>query len=319
MKAVLVNELGGIHDKDLHNKPESQDWPHKIDGIPVRKEVKDFCTELTRSFKGFRFHAGYSSPFNNHKVAIHFTDATSKTCYSDVTVYIEGSDYVVGRIGFGKRYGVKEAEKAVYMIHSRKIQNDKFADHRDQYNMMFTADLKKAVRIALSKLTPYSPREMAEVSYGAFASNIDSERNKVYRKVSDLLDPLREKDTFTLELENLINQGASFVTEAFRNAAEDYLYAKREWDAKRNKPVPAYYVSVRMVGDEQWVDIVDVASVQMYKSIVDAPTQSLPITDVPDDIQGKLAVLSMADVNQYMAGVGRRATEKSFWVERTDA
>ena len=319
MKAVLVTELGGVHDRDLHNTPASQDWPHKIDNIPVRKELRDFCNELRRSFKGFRFHAGHNSPLSNHRVNISFTDGVDKSAYSDVTVYIEGSDYVVGRIGFGKRYGVKEADKSVYMIHSRKIQNDKFADHREQYNMMFTADLKKAVRIALSKLTPYSPRDMAEVSYGAFASNIEAERSKVYRRVSDLVEPLREKDNLTLELENLINQGASFVTEAFRNAAEDYLYAKREWEAKRNKAAPAYYVSVRMVGDEQWVDIVDVANVQMYKSIVDAPTQSLPLTDVPEDIQGKLAVLSMANVNQYMAGVGRRATEKSFWVERADA
>lgn len=317
MKAVLVSDLAA-NERDLHNKGELQDWPHKVDGIPVRKEVKEMCEELRRSFKGFRFHAGWASPFNNHKVVINFTDDVQKSCYSDVTVYIEGSDYVVGRIGFGKRYGVKESDKASYMIHSRKISNDKFADHREQYNMMFTADLKKAVRIALSKLTPYSPREMAEVSYGAFASNIDSERSKVYRKVSDLVDPLRDGDVLKLELENLINQNASFVTEAFRKAADDYIYAKREWEATRNRNVSAYYVSVRMMGDEQWVDIVDVHSVVQYKSIADAPTQSLPITDVPEDIQGKLAVLSMAVAGQYMTGVGRRATDKSFWVERTN-
>jgi hypothetical protein len=317
MKAVLVTELIAS-ERDLHNKPELHDWPHKVDNIPVRKEVKDFCTELNRSFKGFRFHAGWNSPLDNHKVHIQFTDGVDKTCYSDVTVYIEGSDYVVGRIGFGKRYGVKESEKPSYMIHSRKIKNDKFADHREQYNMMFTADLKKAVRIALSKLTPYSPREMAEVSYNQFASNIESERSKVYRRVADIVDPLRDGDVLKLELENLINQNASFITEAFRNAAEDYLQRKREWEQVRNRHVGGYYVSVRMMGDEQWVDIVDVANVVQYKSIADAPTQSLPITDVPDDIQGKLAVLLMADINQYMAGVGRRATEKSFWVERSN-
>lgn len=317
MKAILVNDLKP-HERDLHNLPDSANWPHKVSDIPVRKEVKDLCAELTRSFKGFRFHAGWSSPLNNHKVYINFIDGIEKQCYSDVTVYIEGSDYVVGRIGFGKRYGVKESEKPVYMIHSRKISNDKFADHREQYNMMFTSDLKKAVRIALSKLTPYSPREMAEVSYQQFASNIESERSKVYREVSNLIDPLRDGDVIKLELENLINQNASFVTEAFRNAAEDYLHRKREWDAVRNKATSAYYVSVRMVGDEQWVDIVDVVNVVQYKSIVDAPTQSHPITDVPEDIQGKLAVLLMADIGQYMVGVGRRATEKSFWVERNN-
>lgn len=317
MRHTLVTELLSS-ERDLHNRPECADWPHKIDGIPVRKEVKELCTELTRSFKGFRFHAGWGSPFDNQRVNIHFTDGTEKQCYSDVTVYIEGSDYVVGRIGFGKRYGVNEATKPVYMVHSRKIKNDKFADHRDQYNMAFTSDLKKAVRIALSKLTPYSPREMAEVTYQKFASNLDDSRSKVFREVSNLIDPLRDGDVLKLELENLINQGAVFVTDQFRNAAADYLHAKREWDAIRSKKINAYFVVVRMVGDEQWTDIADLQDVRMYQSAVPSTVLSQPITDVPEDIQGKLAVLSMADVGQYMAGVGRRASEKTFWLERDD-
>ena len=40
------------------------------------------------------------------------------------------------------------------------------------------------------------------------------------------------------------------------------------------------------------------------------------INDLPDDIKGKLAVLTIATHEQYMEQVGRRVSEKSFWVER---
>jgi hypothetical protein len=314
-KHVLTSTLCKPTDRDLHNDPACADWPFKLDGIPVRREVYELGTELRRSYHGFRFHATRGD--NSIMQVVKDEDSTTKKFYTDVTVYIEGSDYVVGVIGHGKRYGIKEVDKSVYMINSRKIQNEKFAEHRDQYFMSFVNDHKKAVRLALSKLVPYSPKEMANISIYDFKQHIEGVRADVQRGVSSLVSPLSDRNILMREMRNLIAQNTMFVTEEFQRAAAGFIKAEEEWNEVRNKPVHGYYVYVRMVGDEQWVDIVEATDAQKYRSVDHCPVTSTPVSDVPEDIQGKVAVLSMADIGQYMQGVGVRTTEKSFWLERT--
>jgi hypothetical protein len=73
-----------------------------------------------------------------------------------------------------------------------------------------------------------------------------------------------------------------------------------------------------MVGGEQWVDVVDVPDInnRSSSSVDTCPITSMNINDLPDDIKGKLAVLTIATNDQYMEQMGRRVSEKSFWVER---
>ena len=313
VKHVLVSSLKAPTDRDLHNDPQSADWPFKLDGIPVRREVYDLGTELRRSYHGFRFHATRG---DNSVVQVQSDEGVVKKFYTDVTVYIEGSDYVVGVIGHGKKYGIKEVDKSVYMIQSRKINNEKFAEHRDQYWMSFVADHKKAVRLALSKLVPYSPKEMANITISDFKDHIEQVRNNVRSGVHGLISPLSDRNILMREMRNLIAQNTMFVTEEFQRAAAGFIKAEEEWNEVRNKPVHGYYVYVRMVGSEQWVDIVEATDAQKYHDVQDCPVTSMPVSDVPEDIQGKVAVLSMGALGQYMQGVGVRTTEKSFWLER---
>jgi len=313
VKHVLVSSLKAPTDRDLHNDPQSADWPFKLDGIPVRREVYDLGTELRRSYHGFRFHATRG---DNSVVQVQSDEGVVKKFYTDVTVYIEGSDYVVGVIGHGKKYGIKEVDKSVYMIQSRKINNEKFAPHRDQYWMSFVADHKKAVRLALSKLVPYSPKEMANITISDFKDHIEQVRNTVRSGVHGLISPLSDRNILMREMRNLIAQNTMFVTEEFQRAAAGFIKAEEEWNEVRNKPVHGYYVYVRMVGSEQWVDIVEATDAQKYHSVEHCPVTSMPVSDVPEDIQGKVAVLSMGALGQYMQGVGVRTTEKSFWLER---
>jgi hypothetical protein len=313
IKHVLVSSLKAPTDRDLHNDPQSADWPFKLDGIPVRREVYDLGTELRRSYHGFRFHATRG---DNSVVQVQSDEGVVKKFYTDVTVYIEGSDYVVGVIGHGKKYGIKEVDKSVYMIQSRKINNEKFAPHRDQYWMSFVADHKKAVRLALSKLVPYSPKEMANITISDFKDHIETVRNTVRSGVHGLISPLSDRNILMREMRNLIAQNTMFVTEEFQRAAAGFIKAEEEWNEVRNKPVHGYYVYVRMVGSEQWVDIVEATDAQKYSHVEHCPVTSMPVSDVPEDIQGKVAVLSMGALGQYMQGVGVRTTEKSFWLER---
>ena len=315
-KHVLVSQLEKPTPNDLHHDAASADWPWKLDGIPVRREVYELGNELRRSYHGFRFYASREGKVPNRPMQVQSDNGQVKRFYSDVTVYIEGSDYVVGVIGYGRKYGIKEVDNAVYMIRSRKINNEKFNDNRDQYYMSFVSDGNKAVRLALSKLVPYSPKEMADITLMDFKDCIEGVRQNIRSGVSGLISPLSDTNILMREMRNLIAQNTMFVTEEFQKAAAGFIKADAEWEEVRNKPVHGYYVYVRMVGGDQWVDIVDATDAQKYSSVEKCPVTSIPVTDVPEDIQGKVAVLSMGALGQYMQGVGIRTSEKSFWLER---
>lgn len=311
---ILVSDLPQPAETDLHNQSQSADFPWKLDGIPVRREVYDLGTELRRSFKGYRFHA--AKRMNNRIVRTPYKDGGEKMCYADVQVYLEGSDYVVGRIGYGDSYGISTADKSTYMIHSRKIGNEKFAAHRDQYYMSFVGDIKRAVKVGLTKLTPYSPKEMAGLTYYNFKNDIEGVRSNIRGSLNGVLSPLQSANVLLPELKGLIAQGVQFSTPEFQAAAEKVLAADREWEAIRTKPMHGYYVYVRMVGDHQWVDVIDALDMQARNYVDDYSHTSFPVEDLPEDIQGKVSVLSMATIGQYMQGVGRRVSEKAFWIER---
>ena len=314
---VLVSSLQAATERDLHSQEQVADWPHKIDGIPVRKELLDLCKELRKSYSCYRFHAGRGGR-GNSQVNIAFTDGVQKTVYSDVHVYIEGSDYIVGRVGFGKRYTLNESDKPIYMVESRKINNEKFGEHRDQYYMSFAQDFKKATKVALAKLTPYSPREMAFINFSDFKEDVSNVRQRSLSKLNGVLSPLQDRNVLLTEMRNLITANVHFATPQFIEAAEQITQADKDWEEMKRKPFNAYYVYVRMVGDEQWVDVVDVPDVYSRNthSVATCPITSMNIESLPDDIKGKLAVLTIATHNQYMEQIGRRVSDKSFWVER---
>lgn len=315
---VLVSKLTNPPAQgDLHHEEQSANFPWKLDGAPVRKELYDLGMEMRRSFSGYRFHA--SRLDGNKLIRITYADAVEKLCFTSVNVYIDGSDYVVGQIGYGKNFGMSEAKKATYMVRSRKIQNDKFSDRRDQYYMSFVGDFKKAVKLALTKCTPYSAKEMAALSMYDFKMNMAEERSKINRSLRKIIEPLTTHDVLLTEMKGLITQGVQFTTPAFINASKEIIKAEQEWEAVRNKPMHGYYVYVRMVGDKQWVDVVEIRNMDggSWSHVASqSPQTSFPIEELPEDIQGKVAVLAMASLDQYMPGVGRRVSEKSFWIER---
>lgn len=306
---------------DLHDRTNVSDWPHKVDGIPMQKQLKDLCTELRRSYAGFKFFAmSQGSMCNRHTLITirnenDYTDIT-RELYADVWVYIAGQDYAVGRIGFGSRYGVKEEANASYVVESREICNKKFNDGRAQYNMIFSKDLKKALKAALANLTPYSAKEMGQLSHHDYRRNLIDERNKVRTLLNDTVDKITHREILIKEVTALIDQGVVFNTPEFVMVASQVKQLVKDNQAIQDKPTDSYYVYVRMVGDEQWVDVVDVPNAWQYCNLQDCTMMSMPMADVPDDIQGRLAVLLMAETDQYMPTIGRRTSDKSFWVER---
>ncbi len=301
---IRTSEMGKL-EIPLMAEPDAK----KIDGIPVTNPLYELCVELRKKFPKIKFYAN-----------ANYNSITAKTnVYSDVLVYVDDCDYTLGRVGHGQRYLFSnDTDEPVFMIESRKIQNEKYAPYRDQYHRVFTKNVATALKQSLRYLLPYSPIELLTATQPAVKSKVDAQAYARRKKLDDAGDALANRIVVAQELEALIARGIEFSTPKFQAHAKDVVDAYQKWNAKKNKSMPMYFVSVRMVGDRQLLDIIQYDDVRLsFGSLPDAlRSNSIPADDVPEDIKAKIATLMMLDVNQYVEGVGQRASDRTFWIAR---
>jgi hypothetical protein len=134
------------------------------------------------------------------------------------------------------------------------------------------------------------------------------------------MDILKPYDVLAAELENLVNKGVEFSTSKFQLHVNDAVNKFQRARALKTKQTRSYFITIRMVGNTQVVDIAACKDprgrLPLHDDFFEDKFQVLNVDDLPEDIKAKIATLMMVDINQYIEGVGQRATERSFWVER---
>lgn len=281
-----------------------------IDGIPMKAQLFNFCTNLRAKFPKVKFHA--NSDYNK-------IERNSLTV-SDVLVYVDDCDFVLGRIGYGY-YGVNtNNDVPEFMVESRKINNEKYGEYRDQYYRAFTRDIDKALKNAQRYLLPYSPTEVLEATFPQFKDTLESKRYAANREFERELDTLKVYDVLATELENLVNKGTEFSTSMFQLHVKDAVSKFQRARELKQKQTRSYFITIRMFGNTQVADVAACKDPRgkspSHDDFFEDKFQVLNVDDLPEDIKAKVAALMLVDTHQYIEGVGQRATERSFWVER---
>jgi len=281
-----------------------------LDGIPMKSQLYDFCVKLRQKFPKVKFHCNSDHNKINRQDLI----------VTDVLVYVDDCDYVLGRIGHGY-YGVNTNNDVTeFMVESRKIKNDKYAEYRDQYHRVFTRDMDKAVKNAQRYLLPYSPNELLLATFGAFKDKLDTRKYVADRDFERAIGSLTGYQVLAAELENLVNKGVEFSTSPFQLHAEEAVAKYQHRQYMKNKQTRSYFITIRMVGNMQMVDVATCKDPRgknpTHDDFFEDTFKVMNVDDLPDDIKAKVAALMLVDTHQYIEGVGQRATERSFWVER---
>jgi len=311
--AQLVDTLGKIEVPPNTTTGEHLFW---VDGIPVVGGLFDFCAELRKKYPQVKYHANSE---RNRVIRIGFT----APAYSDVTVYVDNCEVILGYIGYGTTYGVELRADNMYVVTSRHIANNKYGEHRDQHHRMFTGDITKAIKTARSALLPYSARELLAISVEQYKNTLNNNEHKYDSAQRDLLRPLTYSDEIAAELEHLIRQGVQFTTPKFVEAAAKFTEVRDAVKQAKQRLGDSYFVSLRMMGDTTYADICEVSKVKnlsyrMYSEPTTAENmKSIPASDLPEDIQGKIAVLSILNNDQYVESVGYKVSPRMFWLERS--
>ena len=309
---TLVCDLGNI----VVPKEVTSDYLYWVDGVPVCEELFNFCAELRKKFPQVKYHA------NDERNRV-MRKGMLPPVYTDVTVYVDNCEVVLGYIAYGITYGVELRSDDTYVVMSRHINNNKYGEHREQHNRAYTTDLTKAIKTARSALLPYSAKELVNLSLSTFRSKLNEENHKYYTAYRSVLHPLAYQDVIGEEMYHLIQQGVTFTTPKFVAAAAEFTSKRDEYKRVESKKGNAYFVSLRTVGDNVYADIAEANDVKKSHNTLRFADQliikSVLVNDLPEDIQGKIAVLSILNNNQHVEGVGFKVSPKMFWLEREDA
>lgn len=311
---VLVSALSK---NELDTAPS--EWEYWVDGLPVVSQLASFALALRAKFPALKFHASEAN--GNYKATARRDNAASIEVYTDLDVYVNDCDYTLGVIGFGRQYGVTVSDDPQYFVESRKIVNNKYNAWRDQHNRLFCADEGKAVKNAITNLRPYSPKELVHTAATKYKDKINDHIERKKDEFSGVMNPLMYREALAAEIQHLVAKGVEFTTEPFIRAAAQAAKLVAERDVLTKKSYGSYFINVRMVGSEQWVDIAEVATPRhtIYREpnkYMNDELQAMRIDDLPEDIKGKLAVIATCEVGHYVPEVGYRSSEKTFWVER---
>jgi hypothetical protein len=232
---------------------------------------------------------------------------------------MDGSPFDLGRIGF-KDYAVSRGKESVqYGVYSRRINNPKYATGRDQFHMVMSNDMNKAVKNACKYVVPFTHKELGTAFYSDFAGrsskSLDDAKAKMYGIVNSVRD---SRDALIAEILHLKSKGVEFKTEAFINAARDIGDAVLEAEEERKRSVSGLFIRINKVGDDMYVDVQEAQDVRNagYKPQFSSQPTTYPMSELPEDLAGSISVLNILEDGQYVAKVGQKIDENTFWVER---
>jgi hypothetical protein len=312
MKEFLNDDrYAGMISKAQESSREAQ-WSNWYGDYPVVYEMVELMQLLGKAMPHVKVY-----PTNFELIRATLPEGLACTVINEFCIYMDEYPFDLGRVGWNS-YAVGDYTNSSYGVYSRKIHNEKFAYHRDQYHMVMTLDAKKAAKNACKYIVPYTHKELATAFYVDARSEVESVYDKAQEKMNAIAYDLRyDSKSILAEILHLKKLGIEFKTEAFRKAASGVEEAVNKFTEEDNRVVQMLFVRFRKVGEDMYVDVQEVSDVRRNgKPTFVSPQITCAMSDLPEDIAGSISVLNILDDKQYVARVGQKIDETTFYVER---
>lgn len=311
-KATLLKDKS--YTRNLYAMQEygrNNDWKHWVGEVPVFPELEEYVNAVSKQM---------GVPLEFLPSVVKWTDHNGynmQLC-SEVSVFMDAFPFDIGRLGWAD-YSVNSNCQPTYGVYSRKIDNEKFSPARDQRCMLMSGKLPDAVRNACKYLVPFSHRELATAFYRSMQGNVEQEVKNPRRRVNEVIMPIANNiEAFTRELENLAKMNVEFVTNEFRQAAAKIRELVDDMRISESRNVSAVFVRVRDGVDEQYVDLVEALDVKK-NYLMDSGstgTTTYKMSALAEDLVSAMSVLSILEDGQYVARVGQKVDDRTYWIER---
>jgi len=292
---------------DINKKVDVEQQKVAKDYLASQRELQEFMAEIRKSFRGVLF-----TP-----------DAGDKR---RVYVHMPNDPYVMGYIGYGDFQTTAKAMQSSYVVSSRHIMNYKYADYNDQHYMAMSINLSTAVRNAKKYLRPLTTKDMALDDWTEAdmrrkskdtKSAMDVKRNNT---LSDLLakNNREKKIEYNPMLEymrTLVKVGHEFTDKELESDLLSYFKLEEDANAVSSDGVDVDYVRVYEKYGKQVFDVVPLIRDKARYGRSDLGNLTTYDKDkVPEDVMGKVSVLSMVENNHWVDDVGYRVDATMFYV-----
>ena len=195
---------------------------------------------------------------------------------------------------------VDDKGRKIYVLRSRLIKNEKYAQHNDDYHSRETTDLKKLSKFLRDYVKPYSPQEISQMG-NDMSEDYHNWQNEARRNFRAVAGQVSESDVAE-EVAYLKSVGVQFRSDKFRDIATKGLELHDELKRRLNSDIKNVHVYINP--DES-----------VHVTVADDKTYSYETLDgVPEIVRQQVAMLMMVDMKQYVPEVGKRTDEKMFWV-----
>lgn len=285
---------------------ESDPLVDMVDGIPVVPHLAKFCAEIRKVNRHVKFGFGRHTSWDWR---------TGIQMAIELCVYMDGHAYAMARVGYGD-YSIRTSGGHKYMVYARMIANEKFRDSTEQYHMATAETVERAVKNVKKYLRPYSPMECAAMTYTLVRDRFAQVGMQASQAAASAKYNVLEEKQLRAELFHMLNAGYEFLSQDFRASVVEWRDKINEEQAVRGRALHAYYVNVRLYREEMLCDVIEVLDAdKRYKMAPDKPVATYKMEDLPENIAGSLAALSMVEDGHYVHGVGLRVDSTTFWVQ----
>jgi hypothetical protein len=240
-------------------------------------------------------------------------------------VYREGDTYAMGKITYADVTDSRLSHYT-YNVISPNIVNNKYS-HGWRQHLASSVNLKKAVKNATRYLRPLSMKHVVELSgKGARQKAIEAveaARNQVHNTAGELTRELfstrktSHDNKLQRELRRMVDAGYEFLDAEFGAQLKAAFTALDELKQSRETNTDIYTIvdAFTSVTGKQMFRLIRDQELSWYTPDIDPNRiETYEQSDLPEDIAGKLAVLSMTADDTYVEGVGYRAAPTLYYI-----
>ena len=281
------------------------------------REVSKFSLEATalNNLAPNALQQEFQDALSKKMRGVQFFPRGRNECY----VYYPHEKYARGKISTDPATQCEDRRLAVT---SRTIINQRYGSSNPEYYMQWSKNFDTAVKKAAAALTAWGVDELAAVHSSSYSSSRTDQIDGVNQKMRETLSNLGVGSQATpafVTLKNMLHQ----ITDLdVKSKVEDITrYLQEETELRSGGSAPTFVYVGQDHHGQQHLDALRIKEV-MYSTVITEENAIRHYERSPDVgkqenydyLVGKISVLNMATVGDYITGVGMKADEDMFYV-----
>lgn len=284
--------------------------------VSIYRDLVDAAQEQHEHFEQATFRA---------KEIKAFIEATCKALgavhrnldYGSAVIYRPGDTHVLGEIGFKDiRVKGKGASAPVYYVRARTIANTKYRDTVWQHNAIATKSLKNAVKHAEDYFKPVPALEAIRLTSGKARSIVDKAVSVHFDVVRNAYRQLFGDSGYGNAFDKPIFKElrhTTFISPEVNKLVGELNVGLDAWrEAKGIAEHGIHYVALTDNYGQLVADTAHCGTLG-YDHKTSEVTRSAA-SELPEWMQGRIAVLQMIEPENYVQGVGLRLDDKIYYI-----